>query len=88
MTSLFADPGGGRTVPEGIVMSGVADGIMSFENADSRPLISAMLQELGLEEGQVEQLEDLPYEALAAAYKRSRGYSGGGRLYRMRPHSQ
>ena len=70
VTSLLQTPAADGLFQKGIVMSGVADGIMSFENADSRPLISAMLQELGLEEGQVEQLEDLPYEALAAAYKK------------------
>ena len=68
-------------------MSGIADGrgLMNSKNTDSRPLIQAMLNELGLTEAQVEQLETLPYETLAEAYKKvvpaireAGGYTGCG----------
>lgn len=72
-------------------MSGIADGrgLMNSKNTDSRPLIQAMLNELGLTEAQVEQLETLPYETLAEAYKKvDSRYPRSGRLHRMRAYSQ
>lgn len=80
--TIFGQSGGGSKVSDllqtpkadglfhkGIVMSGVFDGMLGTPGTDSRPLILAMLKELGLEEGQVEELETIDYEKLAAAYK-------------------
>ena len=80
--TIFGQSGGGAKVSDllqtpkanglfhkGIVMSGVLDGLLGSPSTDSRPLVLAMLQELGLEESQIEELETLDYEKLAAAYK-------------------
>lgn len=80
--TIFGQSGGGSKVSDllqtpsadglfhkGIIMSGVFDGILGTPGRDSRPLILAMLKELGLDEGQVEELETIDYEQLAAAYK-------------------
>ncbi len=80
--TIFGQSGGGAKVfnlmqtpkadglfHKGIIMSGVFDGMMKPKSHDSRPLIGAMLNYLGLTEAQVEELETLPYERLAEAYK-------------------
>ncbi len=81
--TIFGQSGGGAKVfnlmqiPEadglfhkGIIMSGVFDGLLGpAPDKDSRPLIEAMLQHLGLTADQVEQLETIEYEKLAEAYK-------------------
>lgn len=81
--TIFGQSGGGMKVsaltqtPEadglfqrGIIMSGVAGELMPYSAADSRPLIRALLAELGLTESEVGQLESIPYPALAAAYNK------------------
>ena len=45
---------------KGIVMSGIADGIMCFDDTDSRPLVDALLKELGIDAAHIEQLETTP----------------------------
>ena len=75
--TIFGQSGGGAKVSDllqtpkanglfhkGIVMSGVLDGLLGSPSTDSRPLVLAMLQELGLEESQIEELETLDYEKL------------------------
>ena len=72
VASLLQTPAADGLFHKGIIMSGIADGIMSA-NTDgngSRPLIDGMLGELGLSENEVEKLETIPYEELAAAYKK------------------
>lgn len=87
VTSLMQTPAANGLFHKAIIMSGIADGrgLMNSKNTDSRPLIQAMLNELGLTEAQVEQLETLPYETLAEAYKKvvpaireAGGYTGCG----------
>lgn len=87
VTSLMQTPAADGLFHKAIIMSGIADGrgLMNSKNTDSRPLIQAMLNELGLTEAQVEQLETLPYETLAEAYKKvvpaireAGGYTGCG----------
>lgn len=82
--TLFGQSGGGMKVytlmqtpsadglfQKGIVMSGVlGKGFVREEKADSKPLITAMLQELGLTEQDVEKLETIPYAQLAEAYNK------------------
>ncbi len=81
--TIFGQSGGGAKVfnlmqipaadglfHKGIIMSGVFDGLLGpAPDKDSRPLIEAMLAHLGLTAGQVEELETIPYEKLAEAYK-------------------
>lgn len=81
--TIFGQSGGGMKVsglmqtPEadglfhkGIIMSGVAGDILPYSTGDSRPLIRAMLEELGLTEDEASRLETIPYHDLAAAYNR------------------
>lgn len=81
--TIFGQSGGGMKVsglmqmPEadglfqkGIIMSGVAGDIMPEATGDSKPLIQAMLAELGLTEEEVEKLETVPYYELAQAYNK------------------
>lgn len=90
--TIFGQSGGGMKVsglmqtPEadglfhkGIIMSGVAGDILPYSTGDSRPLIRAMLEELGLTENEAGRLETIPYHDLAAAYNRvSPAIAGAG----------
>lgn len=69
VSSLLQTPAADGLFHKGIIMSGIADGIM-FQEGNPRPLIDGMLHELGLTEAEVEKLETIPYEQLAAAYKK------------------
>ncbi len=82
--TLFGQSGGGMKVytlmqtpaadglfHKGIVMSGVLGrGFVREEKTDSRPLITAILKELGLSEGDAQKLETVPYGDLTAAYEK------------------
>lgn len=70
VSSLLQTPAADGLFHKGIIMSGVADGIMFSESTDSRPLIDSMLRELNLTAAEIDQLETLPYETLVAAYKK------------------
>ena len=78
--TLFGQSGGGMKVwtlmntpaadglfHKGIIQSGVIDDFME-EKQDARPVVSALLSELGLKEEDVEALEKVPYSRLAQAY--------------------
>jgi para-nitrobenzyl esterase len=67
VTSLLQTPSADGLFHKAILMSGIADGMMSTA-ADSRPLIQAMLKELGIDEKNAALLETVPYEKLAEAY--------------------
>lgn len=85
--TVFGQSGGGGKVitllqsPEadglyhkGVIISGVLPaGTMGDETGDSRPLIQAILMELGLEEDEVQELETVPYARLAEAYNKVSG---------------
>lgn len=79
--TIFGQSGGGMKVsalmqtPEAdglfhkaIIMSGVAGDILPYSVGDSRPLIQAMMMELGITEAG--QLETVPYRDLADAYNK------------------
>lgn len=80
--TIFGQSGGGMKVtglmqiPEadglfhrGIVMSGVDDGkLLPSMPGDGTEIVNALLQELGLSENQVEELETVDYHDLAKAY--------------------
>lgn len=82
--TLFGQSGGGMKVytlmqtpaadglfQKGIVMSGVLGrGFVREEKTDSRPLVRAILEELGLTEADAQKLETIPYADLAAAYEK------------------
>ncbi len=80
--TIFGQSGGGCKVADlmqipkadglfhkAIIMSGVFEGHLSAPNTDSRPLLEAMLEALGLDVTEGEKLESIPYEQLAEAYK-------------------
>ena len=84
ISSLLQTPAADGLFHKCIIMSGIADGIM-FQEGDSRPLIDGMLKELGLTATEVDMLETLPYEQLAAAYNKvSPEYPGCRRVRRLR----
>lgn len=95
--TIFGQSGGGAKVQnlmqipsanglfhKGIIQSGVADFPDHVKIHDSKPIVNAMLKELGFDEGDVEKLETVPYEQMAAAYKKvapalmKQGYYVGG----------
>ena len=80
--TLFGQSGGGMKVwtlmqtPEadglfqkGIIQSGLVDGFMEDAHPDTTQIIDAMLDQLGLDRDQVDQLASMPYAQLAQAYK-------------------
>lgn len=80
--TLFGQSGGGMKVTglmqipdadglfhKGIVMSGIDDGkFMPQAKGDGKIIVTAMLEELGLTENDVEALETLPYSELVKVY--------------------
>lgn len=81
--TLFGQSGGGEKViclmntpaaeglfHKGIIESGVMD-VGQEKRVDGRPLLEAMLKELGLSVDQVETLEKLPYARLLEAYQKA-----------------
>lgn len=70
VSGLMQTPAADGLFHRGIIMSGIAQNLIPYSTADSRPLIQAILAELGLTENQIEQLETIPYPTLAAAYNK------------------
>ena len=80
--TVFGQSGGGMKVVDlmqiaeadglfhkGLIMSGVGnEGVLASCTGDGREIVSAMLQELNIEETEVEKLETVPYYELAKAY--------------------
>ena len=56
---------------KGIIMSGVIDTLAAAPPRDDRAVAKAILEELGLGEGDAEKLETLPFPALARAFNRA-----------------
>ena len=85
ITTLLQTPEADGLFHKGIIMSGVVPAMMmGSETGDSRPIVEALLAELGLGTDEVEKLETLPYPTLAAAYlkvrpalQREGKYTGG-----------
>lgn len=72
LTTLLQSPEADGLYHKGVIMSGVIKpGMLGADNGDSRPLIRALLTELGISESQTEELERIPYGALAAAYEKT-----------------
>lgn len=69
ITGLMQIPAADGLFHKGIIMSGVDDGkLMPQIPGDGRMIVTAMLEELGLSEDQVEALETIPYSELVKAY--------------------
>ncbi|MBP1755203.1 MAG: carboxylesterase [Firmicutes bacterium] len=79
--TLFGQSGGGMKVwtlmqtpsanglfHRGIIQSGLIDGFLDAKDNNGTKIVNAMLRELGYEEGDVEKLESVSYDRLAAAY--------------------
>ncbi len=69
--TLMQTPAADGLFQKGIIMSGVlGKGFVRETKTDSRPLVTAILKELGLEEKDAQKLETVPYADLAAAYEK------------------
>lgn len=68
--TLMQTPAADGLFHKGIIQSGVIDEFVGNEPTDSRPIVLALLHELGLDETEVEQLETVPYHRLAEAYNK------------------
>lgn len=99
--TIFGQSGGGMKVSDlmqiaeadglfhkGLIMSGVGDvNMLPSCTGDGREIVTALLNELGLKENEVEKLETIPYYELTKAYAKvspaiakKGGYIGGGPL--------
>lgn len=71
VTTLLQSPPADGLYHKGVIMSGVLSGVLTQnENGDARPIVQALLEELGLTEEQIEELETIPYQTLAKAYEK------------------
>ena len=71
VSSLMQTPSADGLFHKGIIMSGVLDKtFMAQGEGGGRPLVTAMLKELGLTEDEVDKLQTLPYERLVEAYEK------------------
>jgi len=71
ITGLMQMPDADRLFHKGIIMSGIDDGRLMLEpHGDGRMIVTAMLEELGLTENNVEALETLPYGELVKVYRK------------------
>lgn len=70
VTDLMNIPAADGLFHKGICMSGAIEpGIMPMGKGDGKPLVTAMLKALGLDESQVAELKTVPYPALCDAYR-------------------
>lgn len=74
--SLMQTPDADGLFHKGIVQSGVIDDVLDTTKQDGTAIVKAMLEELGLLESEIEQLETLPYATLADAYNKVSGEVG------------
>ena len=71
ITGLMQMPDADGLFHKGIIMSGVDDGRLMLEpHGDGRMIVTAMLEELGLTENDMEALETLPYDELVKVYRK------------------
>lgn len=70
ISALMQMPAADGLFHKGVIMSGVIENLFPYSTEDSRPLVQAVLAELGLTEAKVEKLETVPYHELARAYKK------------------
>ena len=71
VSSLLQMPAADGLFHKGVIMSGVVNGFHQYEEADSKPLIKEILEELKIKEKDIEKLETVPYYELAEAYKKA-----------------
>lgn len=70
VSSLLQMPAADGLFHKGMIMSGVAGELLPYSTEDSRPVVQAILAELGLTEAEVEKLETIPYYELAQIYNK------------------
>lgn len=70
VTTLLQSPAADGLFAKGIVMSGVVGSMLEAKEQDGTELVNALLKELQLD--YVKDLEEVPYDALATAYKKVR----------------
>jgi len=68
--TLMQTPSADGLFHKGIIQSGLIDGFLPSPDNDGTKIVNAMLKELGFEEGDVEKLESVPYDLMAAAYNK------------------
>lgn len=66
VTALLQTPAADGLYAKGIIMSGVLDPVITNSKGDGKDLVEAVMKELGIKD--VKALEDISYEAFAAAY--------------------
>ncbi len=66
--TLMQTPSADGLFHKGIIQSGLIDHFLYTPDNDGTRIVNAMLKELGYEEGDVEKLETVPYDLMAAAY--------------------
>lgn len=70
--SLMQTPSAEGLFHKGIIQSGVIDGFVKTPETDGTHIVNTMLKKLGFDEGDIEKLETIPYELMAAAYNKVR----------------
>jgi len=68
--TLMQTPAADGLFHKGIIQSGVINGFVSNEKQDGTVIVKALLKELDIPEDEIEKLEKVPYEQLAAAYNK------------------
>ena len=68
ISALLQTPAADGLYHKAVIMSGILNNIMPPQHGDGRRIVKAMLDRLGLGDGDVSRLETLPYPALAQAY--------------------
>ena len=82
--TLLQTPSADGLYHKGIIMSGILGDFMNPADYDPHPLMDRMLKDLGIALSDIEKLEEVPYPALSASYRKAmeplmpeRAYIGG-----------
>lgn len=68
--SLMQTPSANGLFHKGIIQSGLIDGFLPKGEQNGKKIVLALLKELGFDETEVEKLETVPYDCMAAAYNK------------------
>lgn len=70
VTCLMQTPAADGLFHKGIIESGVLDKFGQPEKTDAKPIVEAVLAELGIDASDIEKLETVPYDAFCKAYNK------------------
>lgn len=86
ITTLLQTPAADGLFAKGINMSGILGAIMTDSKGDGEELAIALMAELGID-GDIKELETVPYDRLAEAYRRVKPeFAAAGRYLGCMPH--